>query len=298
MKWGHTILFSVLGAPEAGHLTGAFLAFHETFADHVAAMSSLYFTSVRERLLRQTNGNLYALNLVSRVGELSGSDEIRVLDNDVTLSDLAGLRLGPDGHWNDASGIGRDQHAGSMPMSGAIWDCFVELFQDAAVRRGVIAPRHDTRRWTKARVTAALAELHTASGMALRRFRAEFDVALREARDLTATALARCIQRLDANDLDFKTVAARFCEALVELGQSRVLPALIENFQDREIDPTAKLRRTPAAGVAWAAIPPGQRLRYVSAINGCLGCRMPQTVASVSRLIRHPHRGAAALSGL
>jgi hypothetical protein len=71
---GHTILFSILGAPTPGHLTGEFLAFHEAFADHVAAISSLYFRSVARRLLVQTHGNLYALNLVSRLGELSGND--------------------------------------------------------------------------------------------------------------------------------------------------------------------------------------------------------------------------------
>ena len=122
-----------------------------------------------QHLLQQTNGNLYALNLVSRVGALSGSDQVRLLDNDVTLSDLGGLRLGPDGNWIDPSGIGRDAHAAAAPLSGAIWDCFVELFQDGLVRRGAIGHQLDTRGWNKARVTSALAELHAAAGAALQR---------------------------------------------------------------------------------------------------------------------------------
>ena len=135
---GHTILFSVLGGPEQGHLTGAFLAFHEAFADYVSANAVLYFDSAIERLLLQTRGNLYALNLISQIGELSGNDQVRVLDNDVTVSDLRGLRLGPDGNWIDPLGLGRNQHAAAAPLSGAIFDCIIELFQDELVARGAI----------------------------------------------------------------------------------------------------------------------------------------------------------------
>jgi hypothetical protein len=159
---GHVILYSILGAPAPGHLSGAFLAFHETFADHVAANAALYFRSVMKRLLLQTHGNLYALNLVSRVGELSGNDQVRMLDNNVRLSDLAGLRLGPDGIWIDPLGLGRRQHAAAAPLSGAIWDCFIELFQDNLVALGAIEPHLDTRRWTRAEVEATLSPLQNA----------------------------------------------------------------------------------------------------------------------------------------
>jgi hypothetical protein len=307
---GHIILFSVLGAPEEGHLTGAFLALHEAFADMVAAISVLYFDSAQEHMLQQTNGNLYALNLMSRLGELSGSDQVRVLDNDVSLSDLAGLRIGRDGKWIDPLGIGRNEHAASAPLSGAIFDCFVELFQDGLVRRKVINPQLDARRWTKARVRAALAEIHAASGEALEHFRAEFGIVLRESRDIIGLALARCIQRLEADDLDFGTVAARFCEALAELGQSRVMPALIENFRDRGIDPVPMMSWMSDVGTAYWRPLSSQRLHIASThgsqmalgrplpLATCRGYRAAQAVAAVNRLIRHPHRGAAALSGL
>ena len=247
---GHTILFSVLGAPEQGHLTGAFLAFHEAFADHVSANAVLYFDSAIERLLFQTHGNLYALNLISRIGELSGDDQVRVLDNDVSVSDLRGLRLGPGGKWIDPLGLRRDQHAAAAPLSGAMFDCWIELFQDELVARGAIDPNIDTRKWSRAKVKAALAPLQAASGAALERFADDFAAAIRKARDLSALALARCIQRLDANDLEFATVAARYCEALAELGQARILPALIANFLERDIDPRPLLGRTPAVGNA------------------------------------------------
>jgi hypothetical protein len=87
---GHTILFSVLGAPDPGRLTGAFLAFHEAFADHVAVIAALQFDSVAARLLSQTRGNLYALNLINRLGELSDDEQVRILDNEVSLSLTSG----------------------------------------------------------------------------------------------------------------------------------------------------------------------------------------------------------------
>lgn len=160
-------------------------------------------------------------------------------------------------------------------------------------------------------MAAALAPLHDAVGVSLERFADDFAAALRAARDLTGLALARCIQRLDPNDLDFATVAARFCEAVVELGQAQVLPTFIENFLERGIDPRPLLGRAAAPGsAAWAALPPAERLRRVAAARRApqrgrappfggtyLGRRNPLAVAAVSRLIQHPHRGAAALAG-
>jgi hypothetical protein len=304
---GHIILYSILGAPAPGRLTGAFLAFHETFADHVAAISALYFKSVVARLLLQTRGNLYALNLISRLGELSGNEQVRVLDNDVRLSDLGGLRLGPDGTWIDPLGLGRRQHAASAPLSGAIWDCLVDLYQDGLVTRGAIAPQIDTRGWTPAEVSAALSTLSGAFGVSWERFADGFFAAIRAARDLIGLSLARSIQRLDPNDLDFATVAARFCEAAVELGQGHVLPAFVENFLYRGIDPRPLLRR---AVIARGARPATERLRHDAATrrfrtfghtapfgDARLGRRDTNAIATICRLIDHPHRGAAALAG-
>jgi hypothetical protein len=280
---GHIILFSILGAPTPGHLTGEFLAFHEAFADHVAAISSLYFRSVARRLLVQTRGNLYALNLVSRLGELSGNDQVRVLDNDVRMSHLAGLRLGPDGNWIDPLGLGRNQHAAAAPLSGAFWDCLVELYQDRLVARGAIGPRLDTRRWTEEEVEEALGPLQSAMGASLERFQDDFFAALQAARDLTGLLLARCVQRLHPDDLDFATVAARFCEALVELGQGHILPAFVDNFVYRGIDPRPLLRGVAAERGA----PPLGR----AAAPGLRG------IGAVGRLIQHPHRESVALAG-
>ena len=138
-----------------------------------------------ERLLVQTRGNLYALNLVSRLGELSGNEQVRVLDNTVRMSDLGACGSGRTGHWIDPLGLGRNQHAAAAPLSGAFWDCLVELYQDRLVARGAIGPRLDTRGWTRAEVEDALEPLQRATGAALERFEDDFFAALQAARDLT-----------------------------------------------------------------------------------------------------------------
>jgi hypothetical protein len=180
----------------------------------------------------------------------------------------------------------------------------VELYQDGLVARGAIGPDLDTRGWTRAEVEAALEPLQRYTGAAFERFEDDFTAALQAARDLTGLALARCVQRLDANDLDFPTVAARFCEALVELGEMRNLPAFVENFLYRDIDPRPLLGgATVSSGATWAALPPTERLRRVAAahrapaVGRAAPLRDPLAAAAVGRLIQHPHRETAALAG-
>jgi hypothetical protein len=310
---GHAILFSVLGAPARDRLTGAFLAFHECFADHVAAIAALHFRSVVARVLRQTRGNLYALNLVSRLGEASDVEQVRVLDNEVRLADLEGVQLGPDGGWTDPLGLGRRQHAAAAPMTGALWDCLVDLFQEGLVARGAIGPDLDARGWTRAEVEASLGPLERATGAALGRFAGDFTAALEAARDVMGLALARCVQRLSPDDLDFDTVAACFCRVLPELGQARMVPSFIENFLERGIDP-----RPVSGGAAvpgrptWSARAragdrvrgppkPGRATLAGRAAHFGVACRRrcfdPFAVSAVGSLIEHPHREAAALAG-
>jgi hypothetical protein len=158
----------------------------------------------------------------------------------------------------------------------------VELYQDRLVARGAIGPHLDTRLWTEEEVDQELEPLQRATGAALERFEDDFFAALQAARDLTGLLLARCVQRLDPDDLDFATVAARFCEALVELGQAHLLAAFVDNFVYRGIDPRPLF---PGAPPVRGPLPLGRAMAD------------PQAVAAVGRLIQHPHREAVALAG-
>jgi hypothetical protein len=192
----------------------AFLAFHESFSDLVAALTALRFRSVAARLLAQTGGNLYALNLVSRFGELSDLDQARLLDNRVRMADVAGLRLLPDGGWADSSGQGGGEHQLAAPLTGAIWDSFVEVFQDGLLARDAITPAADPRGWDEASVARSLAFLGEATDAARARFGDAFLAALVEARERVARAMAHVMRTLTADMVSFEAVAATFLEGL------------------------------------------------------------------------------------
>ncbi len=74
---GHAILFSQVGVPPPDQLSREYLAFHESFSDLIGLIAALNFRSVTRRLLTQTGGNLYVLNLVSRLGKLSDREQVR-----------------------------------------------------------------------------------------------------------------------------------------------------------------------------------------------------------------------------
>src|SRR5262249_37921678 len=163
-------------------MSSEYLAFHESFADLIGLVAALKFRSVTRRLLAQTGGNLYVLNLVNRLGELSDRAQVRIADNTTTMEEVSGLRLRPDGTWIDPLGQNRNQHALGEPLTGAIFDMLVEIYQDGLVRRGVIAPDRDPRGWTRETADLTFAELHFQSEQSLQRFGAAFYASIDDAR--------------------------------------------------------------------------------------------------------------------
>lgn len=302
---GHAIIFSTVGVPDPDRLTGQYLAFQESFSDMIALVSVLYFESFMANLLAQTHGNLYTLNMLSRMGELSQTQQIRIADNTTSLHDLQGLRFeGPAG-WVDDTGLDRNAHDLAQPLTGALFDVLIEIYQDRLAAAGVIPPDSDTRGWTRQEATAAMATFEARWGAAFVRFEPVFRAALVEARDLLGRAMALVLDRLDPNDLDFERVASLFVEACVELGQGHNLDAIQENFRERGI--RADLPRQPS-GIAIRLRPPPS---LISGLGPCLsqrvaalrrartrpretGDRYSRRTPSIDRLIRRDHRDAAA----
>lgn len=302
---GHAILFSEIGVPRPEAITPAYLALHESFSDLVALIAALHFDSVVDRLLGQTDGNLYVLNSVSRIGEISDLEEIRIADNAVRMEDVAGLRLGPDGTWVDPTGAGRNAHHLAQPLTGAIWDTLVELFQDGLAERGVIPPDLDTRGWDPREVQASLAHLQGASARALAAFGGAFRASLAEARDLVGACLAQAMRTTAPEGVSFGAVAARFIEAMLARGQGRNLEALLDDFDWRGIDarPALRAREGAAAAAAeerrrWARLPYGERARRVAAARGAArrrdaahcGCDAAGAFFLARRMMPHAHR--------
>jgi hypothetical protein len=284
---GHTILFSELGVPQDGNLHPQFLAFHESFSDLVALVAALHFPSVAQRLLAQTGGDLYRLNLISRIGEVSRLEQIRRADNTATMADMAGLRIGGDGIWIDPSGQGRNAHALAQPLTGALFDLLVEVCQDRLVASGALPRTADARR-------------HDAAGPATQRaaarFPAAFQAALAHARDVLGGCMGHVMRTADPVTLSFDQVAGLVTEAAVAQGHGHQLADIVGLFIERGIDPRGTLRDRRRPGHArWRALPFVERARRMSALRGAghgpLGCQCtPQSFLQAHAGLRQDHR--------
>ncbi len=297
---GHAIMFSMIGVPEDSQATEPFLAFHESFSDLIGLIGMMEIPSVTRQLLTQTDGNLYVLNIVNRIGAYSDSEQVRLASNTRTMADVVGLHMAPDGSWNDPTGRHRNQHAIAEPLTGAMFDCLVELYQDGLAARGLIAPEADARGWTRANVDQSMAAVHGQSAQAFARFAEGFHTALDDARHIVARGMAHVILTVRPETLSFPIVAARFMEAAAGLGQARHLPALLDHFLWRGIDPR------PVLGIAvepGRGSPRGERRGrlYVAEVphpGPDRACCDPRAFIAMRRLMPHAHRSVPDHDGL
>src|SRR5262249_26049109 len=148
------------------------------------------------------------------------------------------------------SGLHRNQHAIAEPLTGAIFDILVEIYQDGLVSRGLIAPSTDPRGWTHAEVATSMDRIHHESARAFAQFARGFYAALGEARHVVGRCMAHAMLTLRPETLTFGLIAARFLEAAAALGQAANLADLLDDFLWRGIDPRPYLA---------LEIPPGRR---------------------------------------
>lgn len=288
---GHAILFSQVGVPTPEQISVAFLAFHESFSDLVALIGALHFDAVCTRLLEQTDGNLYALNLINRIGETSDTEQIRLADNMVVMDDVADIALAPDGTWIDPSGLKRNQHAVAEPLTGAIFDVLVDIYQEGLVSRGLIAPSSDPRGWTRADVETSMDRIRFESAAAMAQFTRGFYGALNTARHVVGRCMAHVMLTVYPQTLNYGIVAARFLEAATRLGMAPILTDLLDDFLWRGIDPRPYLTITVPPGVRRRGEPRG-RLDVRERANPnahCPGCNL-RGLWGARRLMPHAHR--------
>jgi hypothetical protein len=292
---GHQILFSQVGVPAADRIGASFLAFHESFSDLVALIAVMHFPSVLTRLLEQTQGNLYVLNLVNRIAETSAHTQIRLAANTTRMDDVADITLTADGSWLDPTGQARNQHWIAAPLTGAIFDVLVEIFQDILVVEGLIPDTADAQGWTLEDVEAAFAALNQTFSAALARFDTEFVSVISTARDTVGRALAHVMLTVRPEGLSFEEVAARFLESMEAQGYGPLMPAMLGHFLWRGIDPGPFLQFTPATR-------PGRFRRRKEATHHlqitprrpcCAGCH-PTGTLRAAQMIRAAHANGAA----
>jgi hypothetical protein len=308
---GHAILFSQIGVPDPDRLTPEYLAFQESFSDLIALISVGFFDSVISRLLELTHGSLYVLNLLNRIGEISQTQQIRIADNETRLRDLDGLHFDlSTGVWTDDTGAGRNAHDLAQPLTGAIFDIMVDIFQDHLAERGLIPPEADPRGWTREDAEAAIEWFDARWGTVFSRFEADFRDAVIEARDTVGRIIALILHRADPNDLTFARIATLFLEASVELGQGHRIGAFRENFLDRDIVAETPVH-TPPPRLRAAGPPPLLRPRAPCFADRVAASRRAQELAGlrnaerrtrerhtarIDRLLRRQHREAGGIS--
>jgi hypothetical protein len=218
---GHLILYSTIGIPTAAAEHGEYYGFQESAADTTALIAALHFESLLEHLLAETHGNLYTFNELDRFAELSPNDQIRLASNEVKMSEFAA-------GWTD-------EHALSEPLTGAMFDIAVDIFQEILVERGLI-PRDVAEATRRVRNHPENAQtVQPLFDVAFADRYQEFRTALVEARDYMGFALAEMWKRLSADYLTYLEVAEAMIEIEGLMTGGRYRRAMAESFAWREI---------------------------------------------------------------
>lgn len=256
---GHSIVSSVVGIPDTDAAwTREYDGFHESAGDLTSLVAALHFESVICSLLEATHGNLFTRNELERVGELGESREIRRAFN--------ALRMGE---------VGLEPHDLSQPLTGALFDVFVEAFQKRLVERDLITQELADSSFNEGNSAHDDRAVQAGFDAAYAGRAGAFAKALREARDYWGRLLAAVWSALDANFLTYGKIAAATLEA------------------DRRLTAGANLD-TIRASFAWRHIST-RNARFASHVNRCArGHRSPAAAPAALSA----HNGKSALGGV
>jgi hypothetical protein len=220
-EMGHLILFSLLGLPHPAARSAEFRGFHEGMADLVALVAAAHLDAVVDEVLENTHGNLYVANELNRFAELSASEEIRTVSNGVKLSEF-------EEGW-------ADEHDLSLPLTGAVFDILVEVYQLLLVRRGLLDPRAVDLADTVERSAAFRHPLDAMYGASWTRFAPAMKTAFGDARDLVARWLALVWPRLDPNGPTYAGVGRAILAADAATTGGRFRHTIVRSFDWRSI---------------------------------------------------------------
>jgi hypothetical protein len=202
---GHSFIYQLLGTPPQGCASAEYLAFQESAADCVAMIAAVHFDSVVDRLLMRTSGNIYLPNELNRIGELSENKEIRLASQSVRLTDVPDLRT-PAAHLSQPQ-----RHAMSLPLTGAVFDMFVDVFQRLLVEDGLISAELDAMsRPGLSTPRQALVQKEFDRAYAGRH--EAFKIVFADARDYMGRCLAAAWRTLSW-DVSYESVAAALMQA-------------------------------------------------------------------------------------
>jgi hypothetical protein len=218
---GHSIIFSKVGVPASPIDEGIdYGGMHESSGDLVAIIASMHFHSLIDLLLERTRGNLLTINGLDRVGELSDSRQIRIAFNNRRMSD-----------------VGDEPHDRSLPLTGAIFDTMVEMFQAALVARGLISPELRAASTNSPVGAGDLIAIQAAFDAVYTGHEAEFKTELLVARDQMGQLLAELWGHLSPNFLTYHDILVGLMKADQKLTGGMNQAIIRDCFAWREITP-------------------------------------------------------------
>jgi hypothetical protein len=224
---GHTLIYALIGTPPARRVSAAYHAFHESAADCIAMISVLHFESVLDRLLERTHGNLYLPNELNRIGELSETEQIRQASNSLKLGDVPSLRT-------PVEQLSQPQrHAMSLPLTGAVFDMMVDVYQELLVQDGLIGRDLDIASRPEIRPSDERA-VQSGFDRCYRGRHEGFKQALRDARDYMGRSLAAAWRRLSW-DLSYAQFGSELLAADAHSYRSAGRNIIIQSFEWRGI---------------------------------------------------------------
>jgi len=193
---GHQFIYSVVGFPNENNerVQDEFGGFHESSGDIVAMIAGLHFNKLVDHLLAKSFGNLYGKNELERLGEVTQNQQIREASNPYTMLDYPGHE-------------GREPHDMSVPLTGAIFDILVEVYQRKLVQLGAISPQLAQKSFHEQ------VDLDDQFKAAYEQNPGAFKTALLEARDYLGDLLATCWSSLDPNKFSYSYYAKQLLAA-------------------------------------------------------------------------------------
>ena len=241
---GHSFIYALLGTPPPNQASAEYFAFHESAADCVAMIAVLDFDSVVDRLLERTRGNIYLPNELNRIGELSETDQIRLASNSITLANVPDLRT-------PAAQLSYPQrHAMSLPLTGAVFDMFVDVFQQLLLQDGLISRDLDAMSRPEIRATDE-ATVQAEFDRAYAGRHDGFKGALLDARDYIGRCLAVAWRSLSW-DVSYAQAAAALLAADQRISGCAGREIILESLRWRGIElPFRTGRRTFSERVDW-----------------------------------------------
>jgi hypothetical protein len=215
---GHSLIFAEVGIPNRFTETDEYGGFHESAGDLVAIVSSLHFDKLADTLLQHSRGNLFTVNELARVGELSDVRQIRNAFN-----------------YQRMSTVSTEPHDLSQPLTGAMFDVMVEVYQKNLVAAGLISQELADRSYHGPDENIDDREIQEEFAHAFEGKAGGFKTALLQARDSVGLILAHAWDNLSPDFLSYLDAGLALLDADQALSAGSHRETIRDCFSWREI---------------------------------------------------------------